>query len=338
MKHNYTNISIKKNDLDLLFQNLSENPVQLPNKDFRLQLSTIYQLFEEEFSGSFFCRGLNPLRKTNFYILPAKKLKFFITPITNFDFYLKSKGSLYRLQSVFKEIDGKTVEGYEVDAGVVWEYFDGFSEILNFDDGTESFNYLNYFTQVIMKIVERLYFIPTVKVFENTFSIVWELMSDKQEIRDVIEKLSNTFSESFFISEQKISSKELFNRLLDQYFNYIIYKFLFIKAGKFKEAKSAHYFIKNIAHKRYERGTDLAFAISEWLDEIQIGKYNIVPLIRIEKLDEDRYKFIFEIQNKTTKEILPLSALNNEETIFGINTAIVIRDIEKQINYITLQK
>ena len=41
-------LNIKKNNIDELFLNLTENPVGLENKDFRLQLSTVYQTFEDE--------------------------------------------------------------------------------------------------------------------------------------------------------------------------------------------------------------------------------------------------------------------------------------------------
>ena len=47
------NLNIKKNNIDELFANLTENPVGMENKDFRLQLSTIYQLFEDEFENVF---------------------------------------------------------------------------------------------------------------------------------------------------------------------------------------------------------------------------------------------------------------------------------------------
>ena len=43
------NFKIKKNDLDELFLNLSENPNYLYNKNFRTILSTIYELIEEEY-------------------------------------------------------------------------------------------------------------------------------------------------------------------------------------------------------------------------------------------------------------------------------------------------
>ena len=61
-------LNIKKNNIDDLFLNLTENPIGMENKDFRLQLSTIYQLFEDEFDGVFVGKN-TPLRGTHFYLL-----------------------------------------------------------------------------------------------------------------------------------------------------------------------------------------------------------------------------------------------------------------------------
>ena len=121
MSTDFKSLSLKKNNLDELFLNLSENPEGMPNKDFRLQLSTIYQIFEDEFEGAFVSKGITPLRKTDFYLIWDKELKFFVTPVNNFDFYLKSKGSLYRFVSQTKTINGEEHIGYVVGADVIWD-------------------------------------------------------------------------------------------------------------------------------------------------------------------------------------------------------------------------
>ena len=93
-------LNIKKNNIDELFLNLTENPVGMENKDFRLQLSTIYQIFEDEFEDAFVGKN-TPLRGTHLYLLDNGD--FFVTPTNNFDFYAKSKGSLFRFRSEIKE-------------------------------------------------------------------------------------------------------------------------------------------------------------------------------------------------------------------------------------------
>ena len=54
--------SFKKNNVDELFFNLSENPEHFKNKDFRYTLSMIYQIIEDEFAGVF----LSPDKKYKF--------------------------------------------------------------------------------------------------------------------------------------------------------------------------------------------------------------------------------------------------------------------------------
>lgn len=97
--------SFKKNNVDELFFNLSENPENFKNKDFRYTLSMVYQIIEDEFAGVFLSPNA-PTRNTNFYLInrPTKSihgqnLSFFVTPTNNFQYYLKSKGSLFRFKS-----------------------------------------------------------------------------------------------------------------------------------------------------------------------------------------------------------------------------------------------
>ena len=94
-------LSLKKNNVDEFFFNLSENPEGFKNKDFRYTLSLIYQLVEDEFEGIFLSPN-SPVRNTSFLLIndgtaENPKLSFFVTPTNNFQFYLKSKGSMFRL-------------------------------------------------------------------------------------------------------------------------------------------------------------------------------------------------------------------------------------------------
>ena len=59
--------SFKKNNVDELFFNLSENPEGFKNKDFRYTLSMIYQIVEDEFAGVFLS-PYTPARNTNFFL------------------------------------------------------------------------------------------------------------------------------------------------------------------------------------------------------------------------------------------------------------------------------
>ena len=151
--------SFKKNNIDEMFHNLTENPVGCEKKDFRLMMSTIYQLVEDEFATTFQASS-NPIKNTKFWIYRgAKGLEVFVTPTNNFDFYLKSKGSMYRFSSCAFEIEenGQKVSkiGYIVPLDLIWEYFSGFDSIVDVPNVSESFRVLNILTQFVKKVVEK---------------------------------------------------------------------------------------------------------------------------------------------------------------------------------------
>ena len=325
-------LNIKKNNIDELFLNLTENPIGMENKDFRLQLSTIYQLFEDEFEDAFVGKN-TPLRNTHFYLL--ENCDFFVKPTNNFDFYAKSKGSLFRFSSTIKEIEiagqKQDMIGYVIKQDIIFDYFASFNEILNFDDGTVSFNYLNKFAYTLMKIVEKLHFIPVVKQTENLFQIKYELYKNSKDVTKAVSAIKNDVPADFITNSEKYG----FNKFLESFLNYIIFKFLNIKTTKFKDAKSAVYFIKDAFNKRYFRGNDLALAISEWLDEIYIGKYNILPEFEILKLSDDSYQLKINIKNIHTGEKYRIEDIYAETVSFENYTNQEIVDlIEKQLTYV----
>ena len=152
--------SLKKNNIDELFFNLSENPEGFKNKDFRYTLSLIYQIVEDEFKDVF-VSPISPARNTNFYLVnEGGKLSFFITPTNNFEYYLKSKGSLFRFKS---QVLGNEV-GYAMSLDLVMDYFGGFGDIVDMESLTPTFIYMNTLAHFVMKLIEKLYFIPTVKL------------------------------------------------------------------------------------------------------------------------------------------------------------------------------
>ena len=325
-------LNIKKNNIDELFLNLTENPVGMENKDFRLQLSTIYQLFEDEFEDVFVGKN-TPLRNTDFFLL--ENGDFFVTPTNNFDFYAKSKGSLYRFRSEIKEIsvngEPKEMIGYVIKQDIIFDYFTSFNEILNFDDGSESFNYLNKFSYTILKIVEKLHFIPVVEYTDTLFKIKYEFYKKNKDVTFSLNELKSDFPESFIQNSEKYN----INNLLDSYLNYVIFKFLHIKTTKFKDAKSAVYFIKNAWNKRYFRSNDYAIAISEWLDEIYIGKYSILPEFEILKLTDEDYQLKINVKDIHTGEKFRIEDVYAETVSFKNYTNQEIVDlIEKQLTYV----
>src|SRR5574344_1598969 len=128
-------LSFKKNNVDELFFNLSEKPDGFKNKDFRYTLSLIYKIIEDEFKDVFLSPN-SPVRNTDFFLINEKdKLSFFVTPTNNFQFYLKSKGSMFRYSS--QVVNNQ--QGYVMPLDLVLDYFGGFGEILDFDSVSHTF-------------------------------------------------------------------------------------------------------------------------------------------------------------------------------------------------------
>ena len=329
--------SFKKNNIDEMFHNLTENPVGCEKKDFRLMISTIYQLVEDEFATTF-QNSSHVIKNTYFYLIKdGKTLEVFVSPTNNFDFYLKTKGSMYRFSSIVYEIEQNGVKtqkiGYKIPMELIWEYFSGFDSIVSNSNITESFRILNIITQFVKKTVEKLYFLPKVNKTDNFFTISYEIFS----INDF---LQCSLDEVYSLDFSKLSNiKNIADLLIEDYLNYVIFKFLKFKSYKFKEMVSSVYFIKPQNSKRYIRSLDLADAISEWLDEIYIGKYPVSPQLDIEKIEED--KFLLTISVKANDKKLnekeparPLLEIYNEGFYWGYQNSYLVNIVEKQLNYI----
>lgn len=323
--------SFKKNNIETLFQNLTENPSGMEKKDFRLTISTLYGLFEDEFEGTFH-QPVSILRTTNFYLFEEnKKPMVFVYPKNNFDFWLKSKGSLYRFVVKTKNINGQDEDGYSIPLEVIWEYFSCFADVEHNDDLSEPFVAFNNLTQFVLKAVQKLYFIPKVKMSDKLFSVKYELFSFTDELTASVRKINE------FDFDKFSSIKNAKDYLIDNYINYIIFKFIGLKISKFKEYKAAMYFVKPLQQKRFIRSTDLATTISDWLDEIYIGKYDISPVLNIAKVTEEDFVMTVTLKHKVEggePEILPIDVLyEDKETVFGKPTEFVTSIVEKQLNY-----
>ena len=323
--------SFRKNDIEHLFQNLTENPSGQEKKDFRLTVSTLYQVFDDEFEGTF-PQPVSILRNTNFFLYDEGSKPFvFVYPKNNFDFWLKSKGSLYRFVAKDKNINGKDEYGYAIPLNILWEYFSCFSEVENNEALTPSFVAFNSISQFVLKAIQKLYFIPKIEIKEKLFSTKYELYSISEEIAPSVKKINE-------IDFSGMSSlKNAKDYLIDNYLNYIIFKFIGLKASKFKDLKAAMYFTQQLPQKRYVRSSDIATAISDWIDEIYIGKYDISPVLNIEKINDNDFILKITIKNKCSDgntESLPIDVLyQDKETIFGKPADFVTTIVEKQINY-----
>ena len=328
-------LSLKKNNVDEFFFNLSENPEGFKNKDFRYTLSLIYQLVEDEFEGIFLSPN-SPVRNTDFYLIndgtaENPKLSFFITPTNNFQFYLKSKGSMFRFSS--KEVNGEV--GYIMPLDLVLDYFGGFGDIVDFSSLTQSFVYFNKLTHFVMKLIEKLYFIPTVHKKDGaaggTFRIVYEPIISNKESAKIINELEKNLPENLFIKGEK--PKNFVERFVREYLNYLVYKFLGIKAYRFKDIKSGHYMIKDLEQKCVMKGKDYAENFSQWFDELYLGKYDLIPFFVVNKLENDKFELKIHIKNRKTGETVILDELYHKDEIWELKTEDMSKIIEKQLNY-----
>ena len=324
-------LSLKKNNIDEFFFNLSENPNGFKNKDFRYTLSLIYQLIEDEFEGIFLSPN-SPVRNTDFYLINRQgKLSFFVTPTNNFQFYLKSKGSMFRFTP--KELNGKI--GYEIPLDIVLDYFGGFGEIVDFSALTKTFAYFNKLTHFAMKLIEKLYFIPMVKKRENSagsfFRIVYEPIVSNKESAKIINELEKNLPDELFIEGEK--PKDFVNNFIREYLNYLVYKFLNIKAYRFKDIKSGHYMLKDLEQKCILKGKDIAENIAQWFDELYLGKYDLIPFFKVSKIDDEKFELKIHIKNRKTNETILIDDLYHNDKIWDLDTEDIGKIIEKQLNY-----
>ncbi len=324
-------LSLKKNNVDEFFNNLSENPDGFKNKDFRYTLSLIYQLVEDEFEGIFLSPN-SPVRNTDFFLINEHgKLSFFVTPTNNFQFYLKSKGSMFRFTP--KEVEGKI--GYAMPLDLVLDYFGGFGEIVDFSSLTQTFAYFNKLTHFVMKLIEKLYFIPSIKRRDgggvSSFRIVYEPIVSNKESAKIINELEKNVPENLFIKGEK--PKDFVENFVREYLNYLVYKFLGIKAYRFKDIKSGHYMIKDLEQRCLMKGKDVAENFAQWFDELYLGKYDLIPYFKVNKISDDKFELKIHIKNRKTNETILIDDLYHKEKIWDLDTDDIGKIVEKQLNY-----
>ena len=328
--------SFKKNNVDELFFNLSENPEGFKNKDFRYTLSMIYQIIEDEFAGVFLSPNA-PTRNTHFYLIDngqksvtgvgGKKLSFFVTPTNNFQYYLKSKGSLFRFKS--EVLDDKV--GYFMAWDLVMDYFGGFGNVVDIEDLTPTFIYLNKLTYFVMKLIEKLYFIPTVKRYGQMFRIVYEPIINNQKMARIINLFEECMPDDLFIQGEK--PKDFVYEFIYTYLNYVIYKFLGIKMYRFKDVKSGTYLLKDLEQRAVLKGKDIAENFAQWFDELYLGKYDVIPYFKIEKIEDELFRLKVYIKNRKNDESVLIDKLYTDEEVFGAKASDISRIVEKQLNY-----
>ncbi|MBP3820178.1 DEAD/DEAH box helicase [bacterium] len=319
--------SFKKNNVDELFFNLSENPDGFKNKDFRYTLSMIYQIVEDEFAGIFLSPN-SPTRNTNFHLINNNgKYSFFVTPTNNFEYYLKSKGSLFRVRPDYLE----NIRGFFLDWDLVMDYFGGFGNVVDHEALTPTFIYLNKLTYFVMKLIEKLYFIPTVKINGSMFRIIYEPVINSTQMARIVNQFEECMPEDLFIKGQR--PKNFIYEFIYQYLNYVIYKFLNIKMFRFKDVESGTYLLKDLERKNILKNKNIAESFTNWFDELYLGKYDVIPFFKIYKQEDEIFRLKVHIKNRKTNEDVLIDKLYTDDEVFGAKANDISRIVEKQLNY-----
>ena len=97
---------------------------------------------------------------------------------------------------------------------------------------------MNNLTHFVMKLIEKLYFIPVVKKRGTMFRIVYEPIISNQQLARIINQFEENIPDDLFIKGEK--PKNFINDFIYNYLNYVIYKFLGIKAYRFKETTATY--------------------------------------------------------------------------------------------------
>ena len=215
---------------------------------------------------------------------------------------------------------------------MVMDYFGGFGNIVGMDSMSETFTYMNKLSYFVMKLVEKMYFIPTVKMHgETMFSIVYEPIINNKFMARIINQFEENIPAYLFISGEK--PENFVSDFIYNYTNYVIYKFLGIKMYKFKDVQSSSYMIKNLEHRTIMRGLNVAESFNEWFDELYLGKYDIIPFFKVTKLNDELFQLKVHINNRKTDEIVLIDKLYTDEETFGAKSADIAKIVEKQLNY-----
>ena len=91
--------------------------------------------------------------------------------------------------------------------------------------------------------------------------------------------------------------------------------------------------IKDLEQRSQMKGMDIAENFSQWFDELYLGKYDVIPFFKIDKLEDEIFRLKVYIKNRKTDESVLIDDLYTKDEIFGASSADISRIVEKQLNY-----
>ena len=163
------------------------------------------------------------------------------------------------------------------------------------------------------------------------FRIVYEPIINNSKMARIINLFEECMPEDLFIEGDK--PQNFVYEFIYTYLNYVIYKFLGIKMYRFKDVKSGTYLLKDLEQKAVLKGKDIAESFTNWFDELYLGKYDVIPFFKIEKVEDELFRLKVHIKDRKHNESVLIDKLYTDETVFGAKASDISRIVEKQLNY-----
>ena len=91
--------------------------------------------------------------------------------------------------------------------------------------------------------------------------------------------------------------------------------------------------IKDLEQKSLLKGKDLAENFAQWFDELYLGKYDLIPFFKVNKITDEKFELKVHIKNRNTNETILIDQLYTEEKIWDLATEDIGKIVEKQLNY-----
>lgn len=307
-------IVLEKLNYQNVFELLPENPDFFKRKNFKTELLSIYEHIDEEFDKMALNDNIAPIRNTNYYFFKDKKgaFKAFVTPSNNFSFYLKTKGSLYRYTTEVKRVpvsmDGEIVwrqeAGIEVPFELIIEYFLNLSTYEEDDIFSPSAKFLTFTSLLSKELVKNLYFKPYVLETNDIFEIKYGFLNFDESTQELIDAQKLLMPDNFFFDdEEMLMGKTFATELLDYFVNYVVYKFLSLKAVYFKGNPVLTYFTKKQPFRSVKNDNNIAKSLKAWFDSIGVQRYRYRPLIRIEELSSSEFSLVVDVLDNQKSDV-----------------------------------
>ena len=77
----------------------------------------------------------------------------------------------------------------------------------------------------------------------------------------------------------------------------------------------------------------MAENFAQWFDELYLGKYDLIPFFKINKISDDDFELKIHIKNRNNNETILIDELYQKDEIWGLGTDDIGKIVEKQLNY-----